>query len=372
MRTLHLYILRQILSSLALTVVVFTFVLLLANVLKEIVALLISGLATPGVVLQAIALLIPFVLVFALPLGMLTSTLLVFGRLGSDNELTAAKASGISLAVLAWPIVALSVVLTVLCAWINMDLAPKCRLAYKDLISSVARQSASLGPAEGRFTRLGNHIVYVGRRDGPRLEDVMLFENKDGQKVRDVRAARGEIIQETNQFRLRLLEAQVLERGSEGWETRGSMGEIEIPISLEKVTKQLGPSIKHMSLAQLLVERNLWRQQLGGLPNSASAELRSTTPIDVQIHRQIAFSFASIGFTLIGIPLGIRAHRKETNLGIAVALGLLLVYYSFFILGLALDTRPEFMPQYILWVPNFLFQGVGAWMLWRANHRASA
>src|SRR5690242_7385516 len=112
------------------TVMVFTFVLLLANSLKDLLRLLMDGQVSFGMFAQGLGLLVPFVWVFALPMGMLTATLLVFGRFSAEQEFTAVRASGVSLLSLTGPILLLSLALCGVCAMVNLELGPRCRVGF--------------------------------------------------------------------------------------------------------------------------------------------------------------------------------------------------------------------------------------------------
>jgi lipopolysaccharide export system permease protein len=384
LKTLHKYLTLQVLASMLLTMAVFTFVLLLGNVLKEILTLLVNSHARIGLVFEAIVLLIPWVWVFALPMGMITSTLLVFGRFSADQELTAARASGISLLSLITPVLLLSLFCCVLCAWFNMDLGPRSRVAYLGLRDEVLENLANIELPEGRFIPIGtNYIFYAEKNDRGKLQNVMVWYLDHNTTVE---APRGEeAFDKTNsQFVLNLDAPRIITMLTNGNPiiTSFSSTTMPIPVNLNAMKNQRAkPAISDMTIWQLEDELQELQQRIpdDAPTNDVSKETKATErearelpqnlieQIRVAMNRQIAFSFGCFGFALIGIPLGIRVHRRETNIGVAIALGLVLIYYTFMLIADHLSSRPEFYPHLIVWIPNFLFQGVGAFLLWRAN-----
>ena len=382
MRTLHRYLARQVLVTLAMTVAVFTGLFLIVNVLKEILPLLVSPQVPFLSALQALAMLLPFGLVFALPMGLLTATLLVFGRLSADQELVAVRAGGVSLLALVTPVLWMSVLAAGVSAFATLELAPRSRVAFKELgyQLGVARPTALL--VEQRYiTEFSGWAIFIGRRQGEsEFENVLLYETRQEQLARRIHARRARVSSDpaTRQVIFQLFDAEVFtksivtvvaEPGSPApvpGATPGGGGDWNMvyfeeapPVRLDLSSVQPSegkPKHSEMTFRQLKAELAELRQR--GI---------DPTPVLVNLHRQVSFSFACVSFTLIGIPLGLRGHRRETSFGIAAALLLTAVYYSFIILGQSLETRPHLFPHLIVWIPNFLFQGFGAWLLWRAN-----
>lgn len=383
-------------ASLLLTLAVFTFVLLIGNVLQQILDLL---RASPGLVFQAVGLLIPFVWVFALPMGLLTATLLVFGRFSADQELTAARASGISLLSLITPVLLLSLLCCAFSAWINMDLGPESRVAYKNLIYRARAEIVNLQLPEGRFiSDFPGYTFYVEKNNNGKLENVIVIVmGNDSNATTTVRAPRGFLDADTTNklLTVHLFDARsVTMNGSHTYISaspdavysfnpvtvtnqvyRPKVSDMtfwQLQDTLQDVERRLGvampvPKKAVVELDDPDAERKAAQKQRMQMRTAMRMQMDVTEPIRVEMHRQLAFSFACFGFTLVGIPLGIRMHRRETNIGVAIALGLTAVYYAFMILGESLSTHAEWAPHLIFWLPNFIFQGAGAVLLWRAN-----
>jgi lipopolysaccharide export system permease protein len=392
LKTLHLYLLKQVLLTLLLTVAVFTFVLLLGNVLREILSLLITRQASLHTVLKVILLLMPYVLAYALPIGMLTAALLVFGRFSADQELTAVRASGISLVSIVMPILLFSIGICGLSAFFNCQVAPLCRRAAKQLILDMSIEHSTSFLTENRFiVEIPGTILYVQKKRGDYLEYIRIYELKKGNIVKIIRAESGKVLWDsTNKqisFELTNLTTETLSTEFRNHETPTnsptgtnlvtSTNEITNGASnggVEWISTTIGSSTTDpfdlKSLAQSIRAPKLSEmtsRELVQEIRQLSAKSIPTTPAEVQLNRQLAFSFAPFAFTLIGIPLAIRAHRRETSTGVAIALGLLVVYYSFFVLAEALQRHDQIAPYLIFWIPNLLFQAIGGILLWRAN-----
>jgi lipopolysaccharide export system permease protein len=83
---------------------------------------------------------LPWLFTFTVPISVLTATLLTFGRLSSDNEIIAMRASGISLYKLVFPLIMLGLVISLISYELNDWILPRLRFEQEKLIGPDRRQ----------------------------------------------------------------------------------------------------------------------------------------------------------------------------------------------------------------------------------------
>ncbi|MBN1556621.1 MAG: LptF/LptG family permease [Lentisphaerae bacterium] len=364
MRILHRYLGGDFLLAFVLTLVVFTFVMSIGVVFK-VTDLLARGVSWQPV-FQVLLSGIPAALMFSIPVSVLTACLLMFGRLSADGEITAMRVSGVS----AWSIASrpllVALLLTVLCIYINNDLAPRSHFARRLLVSRLGVESPLELLDEGRFINdFAGLTIYLGRREGDRVRNVRIYDERGGVR-REIRAGTGSIRVSTNRmdlvFDLRDVRVDPFSADRPGpafcerWTTR-------VPNALRSRTYR-----KHaddMSFGELLVGMRHTRAAFPELePGDVRAERMA---LAVECNKRLALSAACLAFVLIGVPLGIKAHRKESSIGVAMSLGLVFNFYLFIIVAESLARQPALRPDLIVWLPVLISVGLGSWLMQRTN-----
>ena len=287
---------------------------------------------------------------------------------------------------MAAPILMFGLLLCGLSAWINMQIAPTCRVAYNDLRSQMRVALANFKLPEGEYVDFppakpgeSAYTIYTRKNDRyQNLKDVMLYEIEDATNNRTVLAPTGHFEVDTlsQQLILTLTNAtsNVFPGGLSFFGTEAKFivdlspnGKNTVGVS-DMTFDQLQNELRKRRISPPIpVNKGRLSDQAKKKKLQQRTAVDFTEPIRIQIHKQVAFSFACFGFTLIGIPLGIRVHRRETNVGVFIALGLVAIYYTIQVVGQSLASHSQYAPHLLMWVPNLIFEAIGAVLLWRAN-----
>lgn len=356
----------------------FVFVLLMGNAMRDIASLVAAGKLDLVVFLKLMGLLIPYVAAYALPLGMLTGTLMALGRLSSQQEITAMKSAGLSLFQIASPVFLISFVGMVAGVVVNLHYAPQSRSAYKQLMVSAVSENPIGFIEEKRFiNEFPGYVIYMGGRDGPLMKDFWIWELDEEKRVKlFLRAAEGELDfnKAENALVLTLRDGTAEQRSDDDPEALSSepmrslfFGELPIELPLDQIFGEKNKRrarIKEMTFAQLMqVREQALEKEL------EAGEGMSPGRMKVQMHMQKGFAMAFSVFSLaiFGIPLAIQVGRKETYANLAIALVIAMTYYFLIIVVSWLEGNPALRPDILIWLPNIIFQSVGFYLIQKAN-----
>ncbi len=176
LRLLDRYIFKQVSVTCSACVGFFVFLIAAVNALKDMLGYVLSGQLAPESAARLVLLLIPYVVMYALPMGMLLGVLLVLGRMSADSEVVAMRTCGISIKRACAPIFALALLGVAGAFAVNYYYMPMARTVYHEEFSRMLRTNALRLIVPKTFVRdFPGAIVYVSEKHGDYVKDVWLW-----------------------------------------------------------------------------------------------------------------------------------------------------------------------------------------------------
>src|SRR3954467_1977036 len=364
MKLIDRVISRELLVNVLFAIAVLSLVLVVGNIFRKLLPLLVNHDVPVEYLISFIAYVLPFSLIFTIPWGLLTAVLLVFGRLSADNELIALRSNGVSITRICVPLVLVAMLCTAICLWLNVQVAPAAQEKLRSTIFDLAtRNPMALFGSDQVIDQFPGRKIYVGKKEGNRLDNIIVFEmNDDALPVRVTYARTGMLEADLPNKRIlmHLYDARYQQRDEKDpldlRKIRDGISMVEgtLPIGLDELyeKEKKKPSRSALSIAQLVDQLK-------------SENKRERSASRTEINKRFSFPFSCLAFALIGVPLGVTAHRRETSIGFAMGLIVAIAYFLFVILGDTLRGNPKAHPELLVWFPNVLFIVLGVFLFRR-------
>jgi lipopolysaccharide export system permease protein len=362
MRISDRYIGLSVLSGTLFAIVLLSAVLVMGNLFKEIRPLLVEVGAPISILWSFILSVLPMSLIYTIPWAFLSSVLLVFGRLSSENELNAFRAAGIGLPRLAMPVILVGAGLSAFCIWLNVDIAPEAKYRVRNIVTeTIIQDPRALLRSGVDQTRIKNVKIDTQASEGDVFHNFHIFvmddEEQTGFGGAYIHADTAETVvdHEKKQIRLRLTGAY--SDGSTGPDDEFIMQSEELEWMVVDYSDPHRRRPKASSMTNRQIETFL----------AENPEMTEDSRLGYQTEIQLRYSssFACLAFAFIGVPLGIKARRRDTSSGLVLSLAVGALY---FFAGSVLEDSAQ-RHHWALWMPNAACLGLGMWLFRRARFR---
>jgi len=358
-KTATLYILKEIIPIFFIGLMTFTIILLMDKILK-LIELIVNQGGSLSDVLMLFLFISPSFLIITIPVAVLLGTLLTFGRLSSDSEITAFKASGMSLYQLFFPIAIFALATFLLTSFLVFYGLPWGNRGFKAALFRLAQTKADIEIKERVFNdAFSGLVVYVDRvpLQGNHMEGILIYDQREKGKSHTILAKEGFVINnpESQEIILRLKSGDIHRFEPEARTFQKiKFDTYDLKLELAKTFALIQKKLKDREMSIDDIQKKMEEVKKAG---------KDTTSYEVELHKRYAIPFTCIVFALIGVPLGIQPHRSGRSYGFLLSILILLAFYISLTASEILAMR-KIMPAYSVgWIPNLLFSGLGVYLL---------
>lgn len=360
-RILYRYLLTEILHPFAVSLLAFTTIVFSGRLMRLVQMIVVKGIGVMDIV-RACLYLLPYLLIFTLPMAATVGIMLALMRLTVDQEIIAMKVSGLSYRQLFWPVLAFALMVAGLTLILTVFGAPWARRQTQALLNDVLRRRADLGIQEQVFnTEFKGLMIYVNRvvAVGRELEGIFLYDSRDRENPQTIYARQGLLAFDPSQGSLLLrLKDGVIIRWDPAGQRRHTVDFASYTLPLPLLAGEVhGRSEAEMSLKDL--RRALKRHPPGSEPYNRAA---------VELGQRFAMPAGALILCLLAMPLGMSPVQHGRTWGLVVGLGVFLSYYVIFTASWRLAVQAKFPPFLAPWNADLFFALVALY-LWRRTVR---
>jgi len=352
-RTLTTYLAAEVLPPFLFGLMAFTLILLIGRILK-----LVELVVNRGVPILQIgklfALVLPTFLEMTVPMALLLGIFLGLGRLSSDHEILALKASGISPVQILLPVAVIALIVSLVTLLITTQIRPGANAALRTALYDIAKNRVASGLKEKVFNdEFPKVLIYIEELvpPGETAKGVLIVDRRKADREQDIFGKVAFIFsdEETQTINFKLFEGTVYERQQKrpGF-SRTSFNTYDFRLDPEDIlgpSRQKNPEPKEMSLERL--RKTIQRKEEQGL--------KVTTEL-IELHQRFSFAFAPLTLCFLAVALVMVPARSRANRswGFALCLSWLLTYYALLSLGKALGERQILPAALAAWLPNIV------------------
>ncbi len=367
MKTIERYVFGAFLVSFFLAFLVLSFVLTV-GLMVQIVSYILQGL--PMHLVGEFALVsFPETMQWTIPIGLLVASILVFSRLSADSEIAAMRACGVNLlSVIRWPLV-FAALCTTAGLYINNEIVPRGHEVRRNLAKRISVGSGlellEPGKVIDDFPKVK---VYFDRKEGNWLYDLIVIDYSNPRIDRMVTASKALVTSEGRDILLDLHDMTVdpMDEDHPGM-ARATRFQYRVKDALKDgkyrrrekdfhFFEMIGAIGKAKAYVRDVANGNAVNKEgkrlsAHELKLAKRSAKRYLSDIRTEFMKRWVFAFASVCFVLVGVPLGIRAQRRESTVGMAIALATALSYYVVVILMMGMSKNFAAHPHVFIWLP---------------------
>jgi LPS export ABC transporter permease LptF/LPS export ABC transporter permease LptG len=364
-RLIERYIIGAILPFLLLSLLLLTAILFTQQASRF--GEMLMGAQVPlGIVGELALSILPNVLVFTLPMALLTGILIGFSRMGSDSEIIAMRAAGVGTWQMLWPALLLGALLTIPSLYVNLEMAPDAARSLRR-VGARALLYKLESPVEPRSfnTDIPGYVIYVREGDRARGQwgKVFLYtETKDGfAKLVTARSGRIDAAGEQSELVLNDVVLTTLPLGKAQEERASYTTERleQMRIVLETGRKTLLKSLREEESEPKPVEMG-WRDLSAYASSKGGVEGREAT---ILLQKRLALSMSPLLFAFLGTALGMRVRRGGRGAGVLLSVLAMLAYYLLSLVGEQLARAGTIAPLPGAWLASALTVAGGLFLL---------